>query len=157
MTRSGPEKVRRVIRENMFETNSSSSHSFTLGEGEFVADRAIPIKKGVAVIYPGEFGWGPETHRDAPTKAAYCLIHAMREKLSGQGEGCLRILHMVLEKELGCVVEFRPNDSWRGETDWGQIDHQSQGMIAEVFEDPAALHRFIFDKGSELVISNDNM
>ncbi len=62
-------------REGMFETNSSSTHAVAIKGGKYEPDlnELRPDAEGVVRVYPDEFGWGPENHYDARTKASYLM------------------------------------------------------------------------------------
>lgn len=140
----------RVIREGVFETNSSSTHSICIKGGEFAPD-AFPLDDGVCKVHPGEFGWDVREFRSPQIKASYCLTHA---KESGGDKRLLPMLTAVLGKATGCEVEFV---SAGGEYyEWGYIDHQSSGVCAEAFESEETLRDFIFNPDSWLKTDNDN-
>ena len=62
------------IRSNVFETNSSSSHSITISNSNIVLDTILPDKDGIIYLNGGEFGWEYDRHYSALTKANYCAI-----------------------------------------------------------------------------------
>jgi hypothetical protein len=152
-TGKGDEKMK-VIRRSVFETNSSSTHALAIKGGDYKSDRLV-VEDSVCRIFPGEFGWGPETHWDAATKAAYCLTHA-----KSQGDGAHEaMLRIAIQKVTGAAsVEFCQSPSEFYE--WGYIDHQSiednGGVGAEIWESPESIRDFIFNPSSFLVIDNDN-
>lgn len=166
------------IRTGVFETNSSSSHSITLCISPVSSMDKIPLTEdGEARIYPGEFGWGISDHNDAPTKASYCLVHAMstlpRETIEMDDNGdsdeppkpphatqaelklpLVQMLERVIKRGTKCEqVKFVPDS---GYDRWGYIDHQSTDVPYTVFTDEDTLFRFIFNPRSELHIDNDN-
>jgi hypothetical protein len=110
----------------------------------------IPIEDGICRIYPGEFGWGPDTFRDAPTKASYCYTYVLNYHPEH-----LNMLKDALTRYIKCKeIRFE-----RGEGDLsstGYIDHQSDNVCEEAFESLHALCNFIFNPKSVLVIDNDN-
>ena len=167
-------------RTSIFETNSSSSHSITLCISPSKCMDSIPLTDdGDACIYPGEFGWGPSQHNDAPTKASYCLVHAMSsipsrwknadsEDLHDDGKPrgpqdaeneelalpLVQMLERVIKRGTNCnAVKFIPtHDGYR----WGYIDHQSVHVPTDIFKDDDVLFGFIFNPKSELCVDNDN-
>ena len=135
------------IRKSVFETNSSSTHSISLGSGNFkISDKSFGVG-GVIYIYPGEFGWEVEKHDDIWTKASYALTWAR-----ANGVIYATMLREVIEKVTKCRVGFVPI----APNDWGYIDHQSEGVGAQVFKNKKTLTNFIFNSESVLYTDNDN-
>lgn len=135
--------TKRVTRNGVFETNSSSSHSITIVSGDYIVDRLGVSQDGICTIHSGEFGWEQETYQDSPTKAAYCATFARNRP------ECLEILRRVVGQELGCTVVFENLDD-------GYIDHQSDDIAEQAFESEKALRDFIFNPASVLETDNDN-
>jgi len=152
-----------VIRNGVFETNSSSTHSITIaGFGEL--NDALLVNDEICTIFPGEFGWEWEDFNDAATKASYCLTYCKSLEKS-QGEHCTHIqnqspelleqLKRVIARHTGAkevhyqerIDQFYP---------WGYIDHQSHDTCAPAFETDETLAMFIFNKNSVLQTGNDN-
>ena len=163
------------IRPGIFETNSSSTHSISIGgslphfdtthltaieevmvkrfQGSgYVLDRSLsPDLYGVLRLEPQtvEFGWEIKEYNDASTKAAYCLLDAEGDKAR------LNMLDEVLREQTGAkLVDYSEikNDS----SEHAFIDHQSVGTTNKVFQDKATLRNFIFNKLSVLKTDNDN-
>ena len=149
----------KVTRRNVFETNSSSTHSITIVGGELEPRPRIISHDGICRIHPGEFGWEEATYRDWETKAAYALTWAKQT----EDDKALAMLKEVIEHEIGTEVEFiSDGDKYHP---WGYIDHQScetdddgtwEGDGAKAFESAKTLRNFIFHPDSVLVIDNDN-
>jgi hypothetical protein len=141
------------IRSQVFETNSSSTHSISVAEeGEGVLG-TLPIdKKGVVTIGGGEYGWEQESYNDPYTKADYLAIYA-RECYPEEGIAGVSlwdILCDVIKDQTGC----KEAKYVKG----GFIDHQSVGSndYHWVFESPEKLRLFIFSHASYLETDNDN-
>ena len=66
--------MKRQIRRSVFETNSSSTHSFTYGN----THNSLVVNNEDNCIHTdlGEFGWEVETYCDSATKLAYILLAA---------------------------------------------------------------------------------
>lgn len=149
-----------VTRHAVFETNSSSTHSICLGQGEVVKD-TLPMDGDQVFIYPGEFGWEEYTYRDARTKASYALTWATSAEGYGVGktEAWLQMLREVILEETGAAsVDFRKlSDDFKP---LGYIDHQSiegdGGPGGEAFASKESLANFIFNSDSILRTDNDN-
>ncbi len=131
--------MKKLIREGVFETNSSSAHSISLGKDTgkaFVLDTIYPDSNGNITIYGGEFGWEFDRHHDARTKASYALT-------SGVSLDLLR--DIIMEQTGAKSVSFWPGD--------GYVDHESVGVCPNDLE---SLREFIFNKNSWLFTGNDN-
>jgi hypothetical protein len=132
------------IREGVFETNSSSSHSITLGVGEFIPS-PLYRENGVTIIGQDEFGWEINDYSDSNTKAAYALTYA-----SGD-ESLIEMLEKVVRREIGDAGLQMDTECGNG-----YIDHQSSCIGNSIFESEDTLHRFIFNRASSLHTDNDN-
>lgn len=138
------------IRKGIFETNSSSMHSFVLNKkGKWSVDRASfepHIKKSVLTIdMDGEYGWGPDIITDQYERACYVAVSS---KWDDDG---LDSLADLLKSELNVEeVKFAGKKNEDGEYE-GYIDHQSYGLVSEV----GSIRDFIFGDGT-LYIDNDN-
>lgn len=139
------------IREKVFETNSSSSHSITIEpSNDGLYDTIIPDDDGNIILTGGEFGWGIEKHTDALTKANYCGV----DNLSNEDN--LNILKEVIKKQTGCnEVIIDISEDWKDDNH-SYIDHESVGTSHEAFYSKEDLRDFIFSKNSILYIDNDN-
>lgn len=150
------------IRKGFFETNSSSTHSITLGDAQemSICTSLRPNKYGTVIIDGGcEFGWEQDTYYDAKTKSAYAwiIIRDWSEPTdifspdSKSKEERLKMFENVIKNQTGCreIVYF---------DDSGYIDHQSVEGDAYnwLFESEEVLHNFIFNKNSILETDNDN-
>jgi hypothetical protein len=143
-----------VTRVSVFETNSSSTHSFSLGEGDYVPDKMFVDENGVVTIETGEFGWEEEVYRDAYTKASYLATYL--QNLDGPHAHDLKkkftwYIKNAITKNTNAktvVIEHSP---------FAYIDHQSLDRPAKIFEGKlATVERFIFHPGSRLKTDNDN-
>jgi hypothetical protein len=135
----------KVTRLAVFESTSSSSHSISFSTGIPSRVDMLPRSDDGYHISTGEFGWGPETHTDAVTKASYCLTYAKNKPDK------LEMLRNTLEAE-----GFNPLHFDGVESEDGYIDHQSDDVGESAFSSSSKLLRFIFDPQSRLVIDNDN-
>ena len=64
-----------LIRDSVFETNSSSTHSITVGsKTDF--DTIIPDYNGIIQVPKAEFGWTPDDYYDPEYRLAYALLYA---------------------------------------------------------------------------------
>jgi hypothetical protein len=134
------------VRGQVFETNSSSSHSIIIEMcyDTDILDTIIPDKDGNITLTGGEFGWGPESYNDALTKANYCLVDQRED------DEKIDMLKKVIKEQTGCnevLIDFN---------EWVYIDHQSLETSEEAFQSEEHLRGFIFNPNSELVIDHDN-
>lgn len=129
---------KKLIRSNVYETNSSSSHSVSIADEtkEFVLDTIYPDQNGVVTLTGGEYGWEWFKTNDAMEKANYAV----------QSLGLTDTLKEVIMEQTGATdVVFKDND--------GYVDHDSYGVSPS---DPYELKQFIFNKNSWLFGGNDN-
>lgn len=145
----------RTIRENVFETNSSSSHSISLSDPSINNDGmmdTIPLdKNGDIVLSGGEFGWQWEKFSDALTKANYCAVYAVlyRDDLINQ------LIDVIKDQTGANNVILDISDDYN-KTNWSYIDQDSFDVAAAAFGSNDVLRRFIFNKKSILYLGNDN-
>lgn len=128
---------KKIIRENVFETNSSSSHSVSIcSDKNFILDTILPDQNGIISVSKRDFGWEIKKYNDAYTKLQYAYTDGVSKDL----------LKEILIEQTGCVdVIFNEND--------GYIDHSSKGTSPTIKEE---LRNFIFSKNSWLFTANDN-
>lgn len=145
----------KLIRNSVFETNSSSCHSLSIDENctDFVS--LTPDYDGVIRVSGGDFGWNEETYENASSKLAYVLIY-IRDwvKPKGRAENFNQILQKLIKEHTGAdsAELYDKND--------GYIDHQSVegGDLNYLFEEQNLhlLKSFIFGTTSSLRTDNDN-
>lgn len=137
-----------LIRNRVFETNSSSCHSVSVQYGD-VLEGLTPDKNNEIVVYPGEFGWGVEEFTDPLTKIAYCWQDTR------EGSKHREMLEKVVLEHTGASkLRMQPSDdAYYSE---GYIDHQSMGTSYDMFVDEWTLKNFLFGPNSVLILDNDN-
>lgn len=140
------------IREGIFETNSSSTHSISLGDGfEMSIDTSwCPDRDGVIKVDGHEFGWDQETYNEAEYKVSYAWI-IVRDWSEDEKEKRHELLDAVIMAQTGATeVWYEPKE--------GYIDHQSVDcdQMGWLFEDVDTLRNFIFNRDSWLETDNDN-
>lgn len=153
------------IRNKVFETNSSSSHSITVS-GEEAEDFGIgreTLRSGVIRIERfSDFGWDWEEHYGTKDKIAYMLMQCDPKGFNDGVEDDEDIIPSLVERSekarwladviqnaTGCTLEFRAGT-------WAGIDHQSHGEGSELFSDENEMRRFLFSPSSYLQTGNDN-
>jgi hypothetical protein len=141
------------IRRNVFETNSSSSHSISIVEETDqnlnTLGTIYPDSNGKIILTGGQFGWEEETYRDPLTKANYCAVDTINcpEKR--------KMLIKVIKEHTG-ARKVAVNISIDHVDNRSYIDHQSRGTSHPAFDSETTLKLFIFSYGSVLETDNDN-
>ena len=137
------------IRTQMFESNSSSSHSicWSAATESTTFDSIRPNKDGAIIIEDDwQFGWGPDSENSPMGKLAYALIDTYDE------EAKERIYNVVKEHTgaIKIVNKMNPNnyDSY--------IDHQSIGTFSDNEYSDADIKNFIFNNKVQVIIDHDN-
>lgn len=149
--------MRKQIRQGVFETNSSSTHSLVIAKQADKLQPILPDNEGVLTIKPEtlEFGWGTEWVRDFDSKACYLYLDAQEEEY-------LDMLAKVIRDFTGAetiiwpdsVIAERKGD-YRGYDIY--IDHQSMGTSSEVFNiSEDYVRQFLFHPLSAVILDNDN-
>lgn len=151
--------IMKNIRLNVFETNSSSTHSISISSSSKGVYDTLPVNKGKIVLSGGEFGWEWGKYNDALTKANYAAVFAVESK----NQKLVEMLTDVLKKHTGAKkVEFNFSSEYDDPDgkQWAYIDHQSGpgegGDGFKAFKSPEVLKEFIFNSESWLFTGNDN-
>lgn len=159
----------RNVRNAVFETNSSSSHSVTVTNEEIVDSglSKLTLRKGVIEVRPHGYGWEWKRYYTPEGKIAYLLAQICAEYLSAApgGKDCsadlkrqfekARFLIEAVEKVTGCRVEVYPP----AEKGWGSsvyVDGDSAGVGYELFGSKKSLAHFVLSKSSFVQTGNDN-
>lgn len=168
----------RQVRRNVFETNSSSSHAISFSRSGHNLDytQLVPDNNGIIHCCFDEFGWGYygfEDTNSAKVKLNY-LITQICETNDCPRPWCCRgyelqeAVDAVMEtddfKELeDDIVSTLKQNGVNAEklvveaTQEGYVDHQSVTGIKNILPaDCSTYSDFIFDKGYNLLIENDN-
>lgn len=153
----------RQIREGVFETNSSSTHSISFPKGAECKMGRLPLNtRGNVEIECREFGWEVRDYTDPSSKASYAAIY-VRDWTSGKNKKLFReVLVDVIKDQTGCnEVEFDfdlVGPDCLPYFERGYIDHQSveKGQLDHMFKHPKLLRKFIFNSSVVLHTDNDN-
>ena len=136
------------VRHGVFETNSSSVHTFILSQEPFKG--AYPA---TVVFTFDEFGWEFDSYDDMWNKASY--LYTALANLYSYEEAKDMLSSMLLP--LGIQCEFAPpsKDSYYN---MGYIDHidECEDFIKNVMQSPETLCQFLFDNRSYIHTGNDN-
>ena len=140
------------IRKNVFETNSSSTHSICISKKPVQINTNNPVG-----FYLGEYGWGNGTYR--ATDYLYTAIMCFDDR-----NELLEKLKTILDKH-NIKYTFQPAELSHGEyngkkftwLDNGGIDHydETRMLIDAVLNDEDMLLRLIFGE-SVVYTGNDN-
>lgn len=157
------------IRKNVFETNSSSSHSLTMAQGDVIP---MPLSKnelrdGKVIVRLDDYGWEWHRYYTPINKIAYLLTQALlgtgeygdARVPAGDDEAVTRALCEendlvarmceVVKAHTGCELLLASGSR-------GSIDHDSVGNGRELFSSAAELTQFIFSAESYIETGNDN-
>jgi len=143
------------IRNKVFETNSSSTHSISIYNAiQGLYDTIVPDSNGVITLTGGEFGWEWEKYNDAITKANYAAVFTLGDRRMTD------MLIQVIKDHTGAKeVEIACSDDYKS-PNYSYIDHQSArsegGDAGEAFSTPQTLKNWIFHPDSWLFTGNDN-
>ena len=153
----------KVIRNGVFETNSSSSHAVALTR-ENSWQNIIPDEDGIIHSYLGEYGYDYDVLYTTAQKLSYLLTmisityvlfwadneEELNESIEGfyNDDNFLRIEKIVCERLGAKKIVI---DDW-----YGYVDHQSYMSIPEFLEEyNVSIEDFIFGK-YKMIIGNYN-
>ena len=143
------------VRLGVFETNSSSTHTIVISEGNYYIPKQIEFN-----FYTGEYGWEGELYNSFEDKVSYALTYAVNYGTRKD----LSLLDKVLE-ETGAIITYngytydelltKLNEETY-HSDFGYIDHQSVDDASEIFVSEENLVNFLFSRYSYFETDNDN-
>ena len=148
--------MKKQIRQGVFETNSSSTHSMCIYPG----NKYVPNMSKLE-IETGEFGWEEETYYGMGDKLSYALTYA----LGSNSNKYIEMLNEMLTDNMPdtditydgmSYEELLEMDVSRDDVDFGFIDHQSLDEASEMFLSRNNLEDFIFGRDSYFETDNDN-
>jgi len=140
----------RQIRKSMFETNSSSCHTFTISADDFLDQKQSSLRFNL-----GEYGWD-QCYLTTPEEKAAYLYTAIMCFGNNVVELICNIQNVLNKNKIKYTFEnpFKQecNDSY-------YIDHQSEDEAKDLIEkckDESELMKFLFSSDSKVKIDNDN-
>lgn len=162
--------MKRQIRRNVFETNSSSMHSLTVTPNGNMDNLIVDEYENKVITEFGEFGWGYDSYCDAATKLSYLMtmIIELNRDCSSLEDfyelADFKRVSKVVSSHCHCdgikVVSNIGKCSWNDNYNDhdGYVDHQSVCSIDSLLSDygECTIEEFIFDTGVVLTIDNDN-
>lgn len=133
----------KVIRRNVFETNSSSTHSICI-----VKEDILDSKQNHIDFRTDEYGWEHDTLHSTFEKASYLYTGIL---YNGQLELIDGIKAILDKNNITYTFENPDHDS-------GYIDHggELREFLAEYCLDENKLMRFLFSSKSFIITGNDN-
>lgn len=135
-----------TIRSNVFETNSSSTHSLTISKDVVPYTSIRTDYEDNIRIKLGEFGWGPYKTNDANEKASY-VFTALKDDDSQFKTDIVAMIKQHAKCRGEVIIEENEN---------AHIDHQSIGIFESNCNSIEDVKDFIFNPNSWLFIYNDN-
>lgn len=141
--------IKRIIREKLPETNSSSSHSVVIStKKDYTVDETLKLNSNGDLEIPSrDFGWEWEKYNDCMTKLQYVVGILSR---SNSNNKKLKKLFDIVQEMTGA------NKVLYDETNPIEIDHNSSDIFSEIIESKESMKSFIFSKNSWLFTGNDN-
>jgi hypothetical protein len=156
--------MKRTIRQNVFETNSSSTHSLSISNINNI-DNTIKDKylKLNLFLRFDEFGWGYDNLETPQDKLTYILTMITNNNFNryndNEGDIKERLLELDVYKRVNNVVKkYTGKDIYTDINikDFGHIDHQSNDILDEWLDDEEKIASIIFNSDSCITIDNDN-
>ena len=147
------------IRVSVFETNSSSMHSLSIGSNKKM--EVLDEEKTEEIILGiGEYGWGPEHLTTWLEKADYLAVDAINREDEIKKGLLLEALSLAFPNAVFEFALLEPeNDEDEDEDETktysGYIDHQSIGTVWSDLETVEEVFRVVFGD-SIIVVDNDN-
>lgn len=142
------ESIKRIIREKLPETNSSSSHSVVIStKKDYTVDETLKLNSNGDLEIPSrDFGWEWEKYNDCMTKLQYVLGILSNSRNNKK----LKILFDIVKEMTGA------NSVMYDSKNPIEIDHNSSDIFSEIIESKESIKSFIFSKNSWLFTGNDN-
>ena len=145
------------IRVSVFETNSSSMHSLSIGSNKKM--EVLDEEKTEEIILGiGEYGWGPEHLTTWLEKADYLAVDAINREDEIKKGLLLEVLYLAFPNAVFEFALLEPeNDEDEDETKTysGYIDHESVGTVWSDLETVEEVFRVVFGD-SIIVVDNDD-
>lgn len=143
--------MKRQIRKNVFETNSSSTHAICISK-DTTSENILPNH---VTFTHDEFGWEFAIHEDTWTKASYLYeaIFACYYDVDKRQEKLNKVVELLKEYNISCEFEPTKDIKWGD----GYIDHGGDTIdfVNAVLEDGEKLITYLFGD-SFIVTGNDN-
>jgi len=143
------------IRSNVFETNSSSTHSICITKNNILDEKLNTIEFTI-----GEFGWERKRIYDADTKAKYLYTAILVEEKVDLIE---KIKIILDNNNIKYNFETPEYETWEYEgreytnLKYGYVDHSEDlDEFLNICEDENKFMRYLFSSESFIITGNDN-
>lgn len=140
------------IRQAVFETNSSSSHSVTISTESAILETFPLNDKGNLEVTFGEYGWDEERFYDKEDRLSYAATYVYNDGTNEEK----KLFEETLKEHTGAKkIKYMVG----GEGAWhatGYIDHQSVYEAQTIFSSKESLRMFLFNPNSYFETDNDN-
>lgn len=146
--------MKQQIRRNIFETNSSSTHSIVIGNNGQDIYKELPEK---LEFHGGEFGWEHETYYDTQSKANY--LYTSIVWCGGEidvDDAIDRIRKILAKWDIEAEFEkLNENGEFYG---WSYVDHgyENKDLVKELITNEELLMNYLFSENSSVETGNDN-
>lgn len=142
------------IRDNVFETNSSSTHSLCISKEEF--DKSF-IPKHLDISADEKFGWQQQTYYTPEEKADYLFQTLYDCGCQAKIEALTEKINNIAQKYNIRVSFPKPKKNEFGMYTGGYVDHADEAVpfVQELIDDEDKLCRFLFNSNSCIYTGND--
>jgi hypothetical protein len=151
------------IRKNVFETNSSSTHTVCIASGSTREDiRNLPKlnEEGDLEVYTGEYGWEIANYNQVEDRISYATTFALNKDLEYAEQekpiDDIKFKGPHIDMLVSKLKEFTGANNIIFIKGFGYIDHQSWDEASEIFESEESLEQFLFNPLSHFMTDNDN-
>lgn len=135
--------MKTTIRQGVFETNSSSTHSLSISDNSDYQTISLNEDNNIVISGIFQFGWGYEELYDFEEKMAYYYLSNQNDE-----DAIDKLIEVVREETGADDVIFYIDE------DISYIDHQSYDTAHNMtYED---IKNFIFNPNSYIILDNDN-
>lgn len=152
--------MKKQVRKNIFETNSSSTHSIVVGNNGEDIYAGLPRK---LEFHGDEFGWEHRLYTDTQTKADYLFTSLLYTDTPLEYIECIKkiLAKWNIECEFDEIEEKRYESGYvryEVKDKYCYVDHgtQNKDLVKELLDDEAKLMNYLFSDGSYVETSNDN-
>lgn len=150
----------RSIRRNVFETNSSSTHSLCIFNDSKPNYELYKHKE--LVVRTGKYGWSVEIYNDLSDKLSYLFTHLMAKYEENtcfeeilKNNKYMQIIKNLLEKH-NIKIEWKKSGSKY--FNYSYIDHNYEwdNQLKNLIENTKLLEKFLFNDENFITTGNDN-
>ena len=152
--------MKKQVRKNIFETNSSSTHSIVVGNNGEDIYAGLPRK---LEFHGDEFGWEHRLYTDTQTKADYLFTSLIYTDTPMEYVERIKsiLAKWNIETEFDEIEEKRYESGYvcyEVKDKYCYVDHgtENKDLVKELCEDEAKLMNYLFSDGSYVETSNDN-